>query len=195
MHCPCLLRGRFSVCEVKKRTYPTVIILIGVLGGMVALTYASPSLYRLFCEKTGHGGTTQLATLKPKRIENRTITVRFNADTHMELPWKFKPLQKEIQVKVGEIGLAFYQAQNLSALPAIGMATYNVTPHKAGIYFNKVECFCFLEQHLEGKQKTDFPVQFFIDPEIINDPNLNDVDTITLSYTFFRLKRPGLAQR
>jgi cytochrome c oxidase assembly protein subunit 11 len=189
MHCPFLLWGRFSLCEVKRHTSPTVIILIGVLGGMMALTYASPSLYRLFCEKTGHGGTTQLAMSRPTRVENRVITIRFNADTHTELPWEFKPLQKEVKVKVGEIGLAFYQAENLFSSPVIGMATYNVTPHKAGIYFNKVECFCFLEQHLEGKQKTDFPVQFFIDPEIVNDPNLDDVDTITLSYTFFRLKK------
>jgi cytochrome c oxidase assembly protein subunit 11 len=117
------------------------------------------------------------------------ITIRFNADIHSELPWKFNPLQKEVRIRVGEMGLAFYQAENLSTSPVVGMATYNVTPHKAGIYFNKVECFCFLEQHLESKQKTDFPVQFFIDPEIMSDPNLEDVDTITLSYTFFRLAR------
>lgn len=156
---------------------------------MFSLTFAAASLYQLFCEKTGHGGTTQVARKQPTRTENRLITVRFNADTHSDLPWNFKPLQKEIKVKVGEVSLAFYHGKNLSENPTAGMAVYNVTPHKAGIYFNKVECFCFLEQHLEGGQETDFPVQFFIDPDIVKDPTLDDVDTITLSYTFFRFKK------
>lgn len=155
---------------------------------MLALTFASSSLFRMFCEKTGHGGTTQVAKALPTRVEDRVITVRFNADTQPELPWDFKPLQGQIKVKAGEIGLAFYRGKNLSPHHTVGMATYNVTPHKAGIYFNKVECFCFIEQHLEGGQETDFPVQFFIDPDIVKDPTLDDVDTITLSYTFFRLK-------
>lgn len=167
----------------------TLVILLGVIFGMIALTFASSALFKMFCEKTGHGGTTQVATLMPTRIEDRVITIRFNSDTHTELPWEFKPLQKSIKVKAGEVGLAFYHAKNLSPNHTVGMATYNVTPHKAGIYFNKVECFCFLEQHLEGGQDTDFPVQFFINPDIVHDPNLEDVDTITLSYTFFRLKK------
>lgn len=158
---------------------------------MLALTFASSALFRMFCEKTGHGGTTQVAQTRPSHIENRVITVRFNADTHTELPWDFKPMQREIKVKAGEIGLAFYKGKNLSPHPTVGMATYNVTPHKAGIYFNKVECFCFLEQHLEGGQETTFPVEFFINPDIVKDPTMDDVETITLSYTFFRLKNPG----
>lgn len=167
----------------------TLIILLGVAFGMLALTFASVPLFRLFCEKTGHGGTTQVATLMPTRIENRVITVRFNADTTPHLPWEFKPLQQEIKVRAGEIGLAFYGGKNFSPHPTVGMATYNVTPHKAGIYFNKVECFCFLEQHLAGNQETTFPVQFFINPDIVKDPTMDDVDTITLSYTFFNLKK------
>ncbi len=162
---------------------------------MLALTFASSALFRMFCEKTGHGGTTQVAKALPSRIENRVITVRFNADLQPELPWDFKPLQREIKVKAGEIGLAFYHGKNLSPSHTVGMATYNVTPHKAGIYFNKVECFCFIEQHLEGGQETDFPVQFFIDPDIVKDPTMEDVETITLSYTFFRLKNPGVAEK
>lgn len=168
----------------------TLIVLLGISFGMLALTFASSALFRMFCEKTGHGGTTQIAKRMPTRIENRVITVRFNADTHSELSWEFKPLQREIKVKAGEVGLAFYHGKNVSSRPTVGMATYNVTPHKAGIYFNKVECFCFLEQHLEGRQETDFPVEFFIDPDIVKDPSMDDVDTITLSYTFFRLKKP-----
>ena len=173
----------------------TLIVLSALAFGMLALTFASSALFRMFCAKTGHGGTTQVAKALPTRIENRAITIRFNADTHMELPWEFNPLQREIKVKAGEIGLAFYHARNLSPHPTVGMATYNVTPHKAGIYFNKVECFCFIEQHLQGGQETDFPVQFFIDPDIVKDPTLDDVDTITLSYTFFRLKRDRLAEK
>lgn len=171
------------------RPSSSLIILGGIVFGMFALTFAAVPLYRMFCEKTGHGGTTQIAKSRPAHIENRVITIRFNADTHSDLPWDFKPLQKEIKVRVGEMGLAFYHGKNFSPSHTVGMATYNVTPHKAGIYFNKVECFCFLEQHLEGGQETDFPVQFFIDPEIMKDPTLDDVDTITLSYTFFQFKK------
>ena len=156
---------------------------------MVVLTFASSALYRIFCENTGHGGTPKISSLRPSRIENRTFVIRFNADIDPSLPWEFKPKQKEIKVKAGETALAFYEGKSRSPTPTVGMATYNVTPHKAGIYFNKVECFCFLEQHLEGNQETTFPVQFFIDPDIVNDPSLADVDTITLSYTFFKLKK------
>ena len=186
---PFILWGVFSVYEVKESHRSTLIILTGLAFGMLALTFASSALFRIFCEKTGHGGTTQIAKALPTRIENRVITIRFNADTQPELPWEFKPLQREIKVNAGEIGLAFYHGKNLSPSHTCGMATYNVTPHKVGIYFNKVECFCFLEQHLEGSQETDFPVQFFIDPDIVKDPTMEDIDTITLSYTFFRFKK------
>ena len=186
-----ILRSSNRIYEVKAHHHSTLIILSALAFGMLALTFASSALFRMFCEKTGHGGTTQVAKALPTRVENRVITVRFNADTQPELPWEFKPFQGEIKVKAGEIGLAFYHGKNLSPNHTLGMATYNVTPHKAGIYFNKVECFCFIEQHLEGGQETDFPVQFFIDPDIVNDPSLDDVDTITLSYTFFRLKNRG----
>jgi cytochrome c oxidase assembly protein subunit 11 len=182
-----ILRRISRVYGVKKNH--TLIILLSLAFGMLALTFASSTLFRMFCEKTGHGGTTQVATVMPTRVENRVITIRFNADTQPQLPWEFHPLQKEIKVKAGEVGLAFYHGKNLSPQNTVGMATYNVTPHKAGIYFNKVECFCFLEQHLEGNQETDFPVQFFINPDIVKDPTMDDVETITLSYTFFELRR------
>lgn len=174
---------------MKKSSQSSLIILSALALGMLALTFASATLYRMFCEKTGHGGTTHTSTIGPKRVENRVFTIRFNADLDRRLPWEFKPSQKEIKVKAGERGLAFYYGKNLSATPSVAMATYNVTPHKAGVYFSKMECFCFLEQHLEAGQETHFPVQFFIDPEIVNDPSLEDVETITLSYTFFNLKQ------
>ncbi len=180
---------------MKRSSRSTLIILTVLSLGMLALTFASSALYRIFCEKTGHGGTPKISSLRPSRIENRSFVIRFNADIDPALPWEFRPAQKEITLKAGEVGLAFYEGKNLSPLPTMGMATYNVTPHKAGIYFNKVECFCFLEQHLEGHQETTFPVQFFIDPDIVNDPSLEDVGTITLSYTFFKLKQKDRAKR
>lgn len=156
---------------------------------MLALAYASVPLYRLFCQKTGYGGTTQVAKAPSITPGSREITVRFNADVHRDLPWRFRPLQTEIKVKVGENALAFYESQNGSDQPIWGMATYNVTPDKAGIYFNKVSCFCFEEQVLSPQQRVEMPVQFFIDPEFEKDPDLKDVHTITLSYTFFKLNK------
>lgn len=165
------------------------VILTGVGATMLVMAYASVPLYRLFCQKTGYGGTTQVAKTPSTKVVDREITVRFNADVHRDLPWYFKPLQTEIKVKIGENALAFYESQNWSSQPVSGMATYNVTPDKAGIYFNKVACFCFEEQVLSPQQKVEMPVQFFIDPEFAEDPDLRDVDTITLSYTFFKMNK------
>jgi len=165
------------------------IILTGVVVTMLILAYASVPLYRLFCQKTGYGGTPQIAKSASKHVINREITIRFNADTHRDLPWHFRPLQTEIKVRVGENALAFYESYNWSDKAVYGMATYNVTPDKAGIYFNKVACFCFEEQVLSPQQRVEMPVHFFIDPEFANDPNLKDVNTITLSYTFFKLSK------
>lgn len=164
------------------------IILAGLVITMLALAYASVPLYRLFCQKTGFGGTPQVAKASSTTILDREITVRFNADVHRDLPWQFRPLQTEIKVKIGENALAFYESQNNANTAIYGMATYNVTPDKAAIYFNKVACFCFEEQVLSAHQRVEMPVQFFIDPDYAKDPDLKDVHTITLSYTFFKLK-------
>lgn len=155
---------------------------------MTALAFASVPLYRLFCQQTGYGGTTQVAIAPTGDIRNRWIRVQFNADVSPDLPWRFVPLQQEMLVRVGESTLAFYEAENISDTPIKGMAIYNVTPDKAGIYFNKVECFCFIEQTLEPKKTVSMPVQFFIDPKFADDQNVDDVTTITLSYTFFPFK-------
>ncbi len=152
---------------------------------MFCLAYASVPLYSLFCKVTGYGGTTQTAKALPKTIGNRKITILFNSDIEPKLNWEFKPLQRGMQVTTGESRLAFYYAKNLNKKTITGTATYNVTPNKAGIYFNKIECFCFTEQSLNANEEATFPVSFFIDPEIENDPYMSDVDTITLSYTFF----------
>lgn len=155
---------------------------------MIGLAFAAVPLYRIFCQKTGYGGTTQVAVEFPKRVSERLITIRFNANVGRDIPWSFVPLQKEVQVRAGQQAFAVYHVRNRSDQPVTGMATYNVTPDKAGPYFQKVECFCFLEQTLGAKQSLDMPLLFFIDPDIDRDPNLKDVDTITLSYTFFPFK-------
>lgn len=162
------------------------LILSGLVCGMIGLSFASVPLYRLFCQVTGLGGTTQQAEALPDQAIDRLITVRFNADIDSSLPWRFKPGEKEITIKVGEQGLTFYEAASLVDFPTSGHATFNVTPLKAGQYFNKIHCFCFDEQTLAGGEAVEMGVNFFIDPAIAEDPNLDEVQTITLSYTFFR---------
>lgn len=159
---------------------------------MTALAFASVPLYRIFCQKTGYGGTPQLVYQNATKLSDRQITVRFNANVQKDLPWEFRPLQNEITVYAGETGLAFYQVTNTSKEPLVGIATYNVTPEKAGLYFNKIECFCFEEQTLPPGQTVDMPVQFFIHPDLDEDKNLKDVQTVTLSYTFFHAKDPNI---
>ena len=159
--------------------------LAGIASGMVALAYASVPLYALFCRVTGFGGTTQLAAEIPASTSEHIIKVRFNADTNSRLAWRFRPMQTEVALKLGEGGLSFYEAVNTSAIAREGVATYNVTPQKAGKYFNKIACFCFDTQRLEPGERVEMPVTYFVDPAIYDDPNTRDVKTITLSYTFF----------
>ena len=161
------------------------IALSGLVAGMVGLSYAAVPLYELFCQVTGYGGTPQLATAAPGAVLDKKIAIRFDANTNPQLPWAFKPVQTEMTVKLGEQTLAFYEAKNLGGKEVTGTAVFNVTPLKAGAYFSKIECFCFTEQTLTAGQRVDMPVQFFIDPEIITDPDTKDVTTITLSYTFY----------
>jgi len=168
------------------RNRTVALLALGIVAGMVGLSYASVPLYRLFCQVTGFGGVTQRAESAPEVVADRTITVRFNADVNSRLPWRFVPEQREMTLTVCETGLAFYRATNLSDETVTGTATFNVTPFKAGPYFNKIECFCFTEQVLEPGQSIDMPVSFFVDPSVVDDPDLADVHTITLSYTFFR---------
>ena len=140
----------------------------------------------MFCDFTGYGGTTQRAEVPSDTILERMIKVRFNADVNSALDWEFRPVQKETKIRIGEKALAFYLARSTAEKPITGTATFNVTPAKAGKYFVKTECFCFTEQTLAAGEAIDMPVQFYIDPEIAQDKNLDEVDTITLSYTFFR---------
>ena len=167
------------------RTTLTAVLLTGVIAGMLGLTAASVPLYRLFCQVTGYGGTTQRAEQAPDQISDRTIKVRFNAEVAQGIPWSFEPEQREIEIRIGEQQLAFYRARNNGERPIVGTATFNVTPNKAGFYFSKIDCFCFTEQVLQPGESADLPVSFFVDPAILDDPETQDVRSITLSYTFF----------
>ena len=156
-----------------------------VVVAMVGASYAAVPLYDLFCRVTGYGGTTAVGDAAPGIVGERVITVRFNADTQSALAWRFRPSQRDMTVRVGESALAFYSAENLSDEPLVGTATYNVTPQKVGTYFVKVDCFCFTEQYLRAGETADLPVSFYVDPAIDDDPNMDDIKTITLSYMFF----------
>ena len=187
------MRGQDTITTATTRrngrNARTGVVLAGIVAGMVGLSFASVPLYRLFCQVTGYGGTTQVADSAPGAAADRVIEVRFNADVDPQLPWAFRPAQRAISVRVGEPALAYYVAQNLTDRPVVGTAVFNVTPLKAGVYFDKIQCFCFDEQRLEPGQEVDMAVNFFVDPAIMDDRNLDDVKTITLSYTFFR--QPG----
>jgi cytochrome c oxidase assembly protein subunit 11 len=177
---------------VHRRNRTMLISLLALAFGMIGLAYASVPLYSLFCQVTGFGGTTQRASAAPGTVLDRVVTVRFNADVNSGLPWSFRPNQREVKVRLGETALVSYRAENRSKEPVTGTAVFNVTPEKTGAYFNKIECFCFTEQVLNPGEGVDMPVAFFVDPALASDPNLEDVTTITLSYTFYRA-RNGVA--
>ena len=164
----------------------TVALLISVVAGMVALSFASVPLYRLFCAATGFGGTTQRAETAPARIAAGLIDVRFDAQVAPGLDWEFRPLKNAISVHPGAQEQVFFRAVNRTAAPVTAQAAYNVTPTKAGIYFDKLQCFCFNSQTLAPGQSMDMGVVFFVDPDILTDPSTSEVRSITLSYTMFR---------
>jgi cytochrome c oxidase assembly protein subunit 11 len=171
---------------MRRRSATTALPLAAVVVGMVGLSFASVPLYRLFCEATGLGGTTQRAATAPKTIAGSVITVRFDSETAPDLGWEFRPLTHELRVHPGEQHEVFFRAVNHSPAAVTGRATYNVTPAKSGIYFDKLQCFCFSEQRLLPGESRDMGVSFFVDPDLLKDPNTTDVRTITLSYTMFR---------
>ena len=178
--------GNQPMAKARTRNGIVAAALVAVVVGMVGLSFASAPLYRLFCQVTGFGGTPNVAAAPDAaKASERTIAVRFDANVNPALPWTFRPEQLEVQVRLGEPTLAFYKAINQADRAVTGTATFNVTPYKAGIYFSKIDCFCFTEQRLAAHQSADMPVQFFVDPEIFKDPTTRDVTTITLSYTFF----------
>ncbi len=156
-----------------------------VVAGMVGAAYASVPLYKLFCAKTGFGGTTQRAAQAPAKAINDLITIRFDSNTAPSLPWLFKPVQQTMTVKIGEQAMAHFEATNLSNEVVTGTAGFNVSPPEAGVYFNKIQCFCFTEQTLKPGEHVDMPVVYFVDPAIKDDPDSKSIKEITLSYTFY----------
>ena len=171
---------------MSRRNATTVALLAIVVCGMVGLSFASVPLYRMFCQATGFGGTTQRATTLPGHIADAVVTVRFDATTAPELGWEFRPLENAVRVHPGEQREVFFRAINRTAETVTGTATFNVTPTKTGIYFDKLQCFCFNEQQLKPGESRDMGVVFFVDPDLLTDPSTSDVRTITLSYTMFR---------
>ncbi len=162
--------------------------MASIAVGMVGVSYAAVPLYQLFCQVTGYGGTTQRAERAPDTILERTITVRFDANVSRGMGWKFRPVQRKQVLKIGESALAYYEAENPTGRRITGTSSFNVSPQAAGVYFSKVECFCFTEQTLEPGARVEMPVTYFIDPEIMNDPVARKFREITLSYTFFPVK-------
>jgi cytochrome c oxidase assembly protein subunit 11 len=160
-------------------------ICVAFFAGMVGMAYAAVPLYALFCKVTGYGGTTQRVEQYSDRVLDRKITVRFDANVAGGVPWDFKPVVREMTMKIGETAQAHYTATNLFPTPSAGRATFNVTPEMAGAYFNKVECFCFTDTTLQPGETLDMPVVFYVDPDIADVPELKNMTTITLSYTFF----------
>ncbi|MFC7475374.1 cytochrome c oxidase assembly protein [Dankookia sp. GCM10030260] len=175
---------------LARRNRRTAFGVGGVVLGMVGLAYASVPLYDLFCRATGYGGTVQVggpaAPGADQAMPGRAVTVRFNANTAPGLPWRFAPGQGPMPLRLGDEGVAFYQASNTGATAVTGVATYNVTPANVGKYFHKTACFCFEEQTLEPGQRVDMPLTFWLDPQMAKDPATRDIHTITISYSFFR---------
>ena len=175
---------------LAQRNARTALIMALVAAAMVGLAFASVPLYRLFCQATGFGGTTQRADQAPGAVAGQ-IGVRFDANVHPGLPWRFEPVQRTVRIAPGAKTRIFYRATNLVARPITGQAVFNVSPDTVGKYFKKIACFCFTEQTLKAGQTVDMPVVFFVDPEIRTDPDTKGVDEITLSYTFYPVETSG----
>jgi|TARA_B110000971_G_scaffold11148_1_gene10594 cytochrome c oxidase assembly protein subunit 11 len=177
---------------VKKLTGPqkTVAQTVSLVVLMGGLAWASVPFYDWFCRVTGFGGTTGISTVAPDDVLEQTIKVRFDASLHSDMDWDFKPEVHEMELRIGETGLAFYEAHNPTDRPIAGQASYNVTPYQAGYFFNKIDCFCFEEQVLQPGETVMMPVSFYVDPEIVTDRDAKYVHTITLSYTFYEIDLP-----
>ena len=180
--------------EQKNRRVAIVAVLAAL--AMLGLGFAAVPLYDLFCRVTGFAGTTQVATEAEadsaaafaKSAGAPTISIRFDANTASDMPWEFRPRQVTDTVQIGQRDMAIFEAKNLSSVPITGTASFNVEPEQAGAYFNKIQCFCFTEQTLRPGQEVTMPVLYFVDPKALDDPNMEGVEQITLSYTFHRTK-------
>ncbi len=175
----------------------TVIPLVAVGLGMAAMAWAAVPLYDLFCRVTGFGGTTQVADQSSGEVLDRMVTVRFDASTARDMAWQFKPVTKPVEIHIGETAIAFFEAYNPTDRVIAGTASYNVSPFSVGGYFTKIDCFCFTEQVLQPGERVEMPVTFYVDPEMVDDPETERVHTITLSYTLYETdldSQAGLGQ-
>ena len=170
-----------------QKTVAQTVSLVLVMG---ALAWASVPFYDWFCRVTGFGGTPGQVEVASDEVLQQTVTVRFDGTLNSDMAWDFKPVVREMEVKIGETGLAFYEAHNPTNRPIAGQASYNVTPYTAGAFFEKIDCFCFQEQVLAPGETVQMPVSFFVDPEIVSDRDGKYVHTITLSYTFYEIDLP-----
>lgn len=168
----------------------TVAQTVGLVVVMGSLAWASVPFYDWFCRVTGFGGTTNVADAPSDTVLDQTIIVRFDGSRARGMPWTFTPVERQMEVRIGEMGLAFYEAHNPTDRPVAGQASYNVTPFQAGAFFDKIECFCFTEQVLQPGETVLMPVSFFVDPEIVDDREGEFIHTITLSYTFYEIDLP-----
>jgi cytochrome c oxidase assembly protein subunit 11 len=170
-----------------QKTVAQTLSLVVLMGG---LAWASVPFYDWFCKVTGFGGTTGVSSVASDEILEQTIKVRFDGSLNSNMRWEFKPVVREMEIRIGETGLAFYEAHNPTSKPIAGQASYNVTPYQAGYFFNKIDCFCFEEQVLQPGETVMMPVSFYVDPEIVTDRDAKYVHTITLSYTFYEIDLP-----
>lgn len=177
----------FPNLQGTNRTLAQTVSVVFLMGG---LAWASVPFYDWFCRVTGFGGITNVAETGSDVILDQTIKVRFDASLERGMPWTFKPEVREMEIRIGETGLAFYEAHNPLDVPIAGQAAYNVTPYEAGVFFDKIECFCFTEQVLMPGETVMMPVSFFVDPAIVDDREGRYVHTITLSYTFYQIDVP-----
>jgi cytochrome c oxidase assembly protein subunit 11 len=168
----------------QNRNTKTALLMALIVAAMIGLAFASVPLFRIFCEATGFAGTPQRADKAPGAVAGQ-VGVRFDANVHPGLPWRFEPEQTTVRVNPGARTQIFYRAQNLSAKTITGQAVFNVSPDQVGKYFKKIQCFCFTEQTLKAGEAKDMQVIFFVDPAIKKDPDTKDIDEITLSYTFY----------
>jgi cytochrome c oxidase assembly protein subunit 11 len=179
--------------DQKKRVRRDVIVAAccgAFVATMVGAAYASVPLYTWFCKATGFAGTTQVATQAPAHVLGRELSIRFDSNVMPGLPWKFEPEQNAITVRIGEVATVHYKVINEAAREITGQASYNVTPPQVGAYFTKINCFCFTQQTMKAGETRDMTVVFYVDPAIVKDRDQNELNTITLSYTFYRLPEP-----
>jgi cytochrome c oxidase assembly protein subunit 11 len=174
--------------DIQRKMHRTAFACAGIVVGMVGLAYASVPLYDLFCKVTGFGGTPITRDANNSDVMNRTVTVRFDSNVAPGLSWRFSPEKPDVKVKLGETTTVYYKVTNTGSKPATGIATYNVQPDLAGTYFSKLECFCFTEQTLQPGETLESAVVFYVDPRLVEDSDVKDITSITLSYTYFPSK-------